>query len=51
MVGLAVASFVGALALPALGLVGGEFFPVTDDSEFNVSLETPPGSNLEYTQG
>ncbi len=22
------------------------FFPVTDDSEFNITLETPPGSNL-----
>ena len=50
MVVLAVASFVGALALPALGFVGGEFFPVTDESEFNVSLDTPPGSNLEYTK-
>jgi HAE1 family hydrophobic/amphiphilic exporter-1 len=49
MVGLAAAAFVGALALPALGIVGAEFFPVTDDSEFNVSLDTPPGSNLEYT--
>src|SRR5688500_5656847 len=50
MVALAVVAFVGALALPALGLVGGSFFPVTDDSEFNVTLETPPGSNLAYTR-
>ena len=50
MVFLAVATFVGALALPAMGIVGGEFFPVTDESEFNVSLDTPPGSNLDYTQ-
>ncbi len=50
MVFLAVVTFVGALALPAMGIVGGEFFPVTDDSEFNVSLDTPPGSNLDYTQ-
>jgi HAE1 family hydrophobic/amphiphilic exporter-1 len=50
MVLLAVASFAGALALPVLGYVGGEFFPVTDESEFNVSLDTPPGSNLEYTK-
>jgi HAE1 family hydrophobic/amphiphilic exporter-1 len=50
MLFLAAASFAGALALPALGIVGGEFFPVTDDSEFNVSLDTPPGSNLEYTK-
>jgi HAE1 family hydrophobic/amphiphilic exporter-1 len=50
MVILAGAAFVGALALPALGIVGGEFFPVTDESEFNISLDTPPGSNLEYTK-
>src|SRR5688572_1803637 len=50
MVMLAIVSFAGALALPALGIVGGEFFPVTDESEFTVSLDTPPGSNLEYTK-
>ena len=50
MVFLAVVSFAGALALPGLGIVGGEFFPVTDESEFNVSLDTPPGANLEYTK-
>jgi HAE1 family hydrophobic/amphiphilic exporter-1 len=49
MVLLAVASFVGALAMPALGFLGGEFFPVSDNSEFNVSVQTPPGSNLAYT--
>ena len=50
MVALATVAFFGALALPALGVVGGSFFPVTDDSEFNVALETPPGSNLNYTR-
>jgi HAE1 family hydrophobic/amphiphilic exporter-1 len=50
MVGLALATFVAALALPALGVIGASFFPVTDDSEFNIALDTPPGSNLEYTQ-
>ena len=50
MVALALATFVGALALPALGLIGGSFFPVTDDSEFNITIETPPGSNLAYTR-
>ena len=50
MVGLAVLSFLGALALPAFGIIGGSFFPVTDDSEFNITLETPPGSNLNYTR-
>jgi HAE1 family hydrophobic/amphiphilic exporter-1 len=49
MVALALATFIGALALPAVGLLGASFFPVTDDSEFVISLETPPGSNLAYT--
>ena len=47
---LAVASFGIALAMPAVGLVGGGFFPDSDDSEFNVTIETPPGSNLAYTR-
>ena len=50
MVGLAVLSFVAALALPALGIVGGAFFPVQDVSEFTIAIEAPPGSNLEYTR-
>ncbi len=37
MVTLAIVAFVGALALPALGFIGGSFFPVTDDSEFNIA--------------
>src|SRR5688500_7670684 len=50
MIGLALATFVGALALPALGIIGGGFTPVTDESEFTIALETPPGSNLAYTR-
>lgn len=50
MVTLATASFFGAIALPALGIVGGSFFPVQDVSEFNVIIETAPGSNIEYTR-
>jgi HAE1 family hydrophobic/amphiphilic exporter-1 len=49
MVLLATGSFVGALAMPAMGLLGGEFFPVSDNSEFTVSVQTPPGSSLAYT--
>jgi len=30
--------------------VGVGFFPLDDRSEFNVSIETPPGSNLAYTR-
>ncbi|MCU0249332.1 MAG: efflux RND transporter permease subunit [Vicinamibacterales bacterium] len=50
MVALATLSFFAALALPALGIVGGSFFPVQDVSEFNVIIETPPGSNIAYTK-
>ncbi len=48
MVGLAVVTFVAALAMPATGIVGGGFFPIDDRSEFNVAIETPPGANLDY---
>jgi hydrophobic/amphiphilic exporter-1 (mainly G- bacteria), HAE1 family len=50
MVALAVLSFVGALALPAFGLVGGGFVPEDDRSEMNIAVETPPGSNMDYTR-
>jgi HAE1 family hydrophobic/amphiphilic exporter-1 len=50
MVSLAVLTFVGALALPAMGLVGAGFVPEMDTSEFAIDIETPPGSNLAYTQ-
>src|SRR5688572_7053693 len=50
MIGLAIATFVGAVALPVLGLVGGGFVPETDESEFSISIETPAGSNLAYTR-
>ena len=50
MVLLAVASFCGALAMPAVGLVGGGFFPESDNSEFLINVETPPGSSIDYTK-
>jgi HAE1 family hydrophobic/amphiphilic exporter-1 len=50
MVSLAIATFVGALALPAMGIVGAGFVPEMDNSEFAIDIETPPGSNLAYTQ-
>jgi HAE1 family hydrophobic/amphiphilic exporter-1 len=50
MVGLAVGSFVLALALPAMGLVGASFFGSDDRSELTIAIETPPGSNLDYTR-
>ncbi|MDQ6719003.1 MAG: efflux RND transporter permease subunit, partial [Gemmatimonadota bacterium] len=50
MVLIAVVAFVGALALPAFGLVGAGFFGTDDRSELNIAIETPPGSNLDYTR-
>jgi HAE1 family hydrophobic/amphiphilic exporter-1 len=50
VVGLSVGTFVLALLMPRFGLVGVSFVPIDDRSEFNVQLETPPGSNLEYTR-
>ena len=50
MMAVAAASFVGALAMPAMGFLGAELFPVSDNSEFTVTVETPPGSNLAYTK-
>ena len=50
MVLIAIGSFIGALALPALGLVGASFFGTEDQSEVIIAIETPPGSNLAYTQ-
>ena len=50
MVLIAVGSFIAALALPAVGLVGASFFGSEDQSEVNIAIETPPGSNLAYTR-
>ncbi|MBA2627883.1 MAG: efflux RND transporter permease subunit, partial [Gemmatimonadales bacterium] len=49
VVGLAIGSFVAAIALQAsFGGVG--FVPESDRSEVNFIIETPPGSNLDYTR-
>jgi hydrophobic/amphiphilic exporter-1 (mainly G- bacteria), HAE1 family len=50
MVSLAMVSFLAALALPYYGVIGAGFTPETDESEFTIALETPPGSNLAYTR-
>ncbi len=47
-IGLAVAAFVGAMAL--FPLVGGSFMPDSDDGQFIVKFETPQGASLSYTQ-
>ena len=48
MVALAAASFVFAIVLQIV--IGGfGFVPVSDNSELNIAIETPPGSSLDYT--
>ena len=36
--------------VPPIRTVGTAFFPEDDRSEFTIALETPPGSNLEYSR-
>ena len=47
MVTLAITSFVGAIALQYY-FGGGDFIPHSDRSEFDIQVQTPPGSNLDY---
>ncbi|HKN68182.1 MAG TPA: efflux RND transporter permease subunit [Gemmatimonadaceae bacterium] len=48
MVALAALSFFGAIALQVV--IGHfAFVPVSDQSELNIAIETPPGSSLDYT--
>jgi HAE1 family hydrophobic/amphiphilic exporter-1 len=52
---LAVGIFIGSLVLgltfpePGWAKLGGGFIPDSDNSELNVSVESPPGSNIDYT--
>ncbi len=48
MIAIAVISLVLAIALQVT-FGGFGFAPVQDNSELNISVETPPGSTLEYT--
>jgi HAE1 family hydrophobic/amphiphilic exporter-1 len=50
-IGIAAAAFVAAMSLFALGLVGGQFMPNSDNEQTAVSLETPVGSSVAYTSG
>lgn len=51
----AVVLFIGALLFglrlpePGWAKLGGGFIPDSDNSELNVSVEAPPGSNIDYT--
>jgi HAE1 family hydrophobic/amphiphilic exporter-1 len=49
VLGLATLFFFAALALPAAGLIGGEFMKQSDQGEFAVEIQLPPGSTLDNT--
>ena len=50
MVLLAVGTFGAAIGIVMTGIVGAGFVPVSDRSEISMTVEAPPGSNLEYTR-
>ncbi|HKP74865.1 MAG TPA: efflux RND transporter permease subunit [Longimicrobiaceae bacterium] len=45
-----VAMFMAGGAAPAMMKLGGQLFPTDDRSEFIVKIDTPPGSNIDYTR-
>jgi hydrophobe/amphiphile efflux-1 (HAE1) family protein len=46
---IAVASFVAAIAMVAMGLVGAEFMASTDEGKIYVTVTTPPGTTLQQS--
>jgi hydrophobic/amphiphilic exporter-1 (mainly G- bacteria), HAE1 family len=48
-VGIVVLTFVASIGLAASGIIGTEFIPRDDQSEFGMRIETPVGSSLDYT--
>ncbi len=50
MVALAGGSFVVAIGMIALQIVGAGFIPVSDRSEISMIVEATPGSNLDFTR-
>src|SRR5574341_943917 len=47
---IATAAFVAAMSMFALGLVGGQFAPASDEEQTALEVETPVGSSLSYTE-
>ena len=47
VVAITTAMFIGSMALLGSGLIGSEFFPVSDTGEFRIRIEMPIGSSLE----
>ena len=50
MVALAGGSFIIAIGMIALQIVGAGFIPVSDRSEISMIVEATPGSNLDFTR-
>src|SRR5439155_8044353 len=48
MVGIAALAFFGAIGTQ-IAFGGFGFAPLSDNSELNIAIETPPGSSLDYT--
>lgn len=48
-VAIALGTLVASVGLIAAGLIGSEFIPKEDQSEFGMRVETPVGSSLDYT--
>lgn len=48
--GFAVLFVIGSLLLPITGLLRNEFFPLTDSDNIYVSVESPLGTGLDYTE-
>src|SRR6185503_21028841 len=46
---IAFITFVAAMSMFALGLVGGQFMPKSDNEQTALALETPVGSSVHYT--
>ncbi len=46
---ISTALFISALLLPKMGFIGTEFFPNVDRGEIIFTIETTPGSTIEYT--
>jgi HAE1 family hydrophobic/amphiphilic exporter-1 len=49
VLGVATILFVAAVALPAIGVIGGEFMKQSDQGEFAIEIQLPPGSTLDNT--
>lgn len=47
--GITLLLFLAAIALPATGVVQSEFFPPSDSTQINISLEAPSGLKLSET--